>query len=204
MTDVLSDIPDSNRAASTCFGRLEHSPYSLRQKLLRGLWDVVWLMFFRYSPRFCQAWRRFLLRCFGASIARDAHTHPSTRIWAPWNLRMEKCSTLSHHVDCYCVAPVTLSEYAIISQYSYLCTATHDFEQRGRPLVSKPITIGAGAWVCADVFVGPGVTVGEGAVVGARAAVFKDVEPWTIVGGNPSRFIRMRKKLAKGEEARQA
>jgi putative colanic acid biosynthesis acetyltransferase WcaF len=37
-----------------------------------------------------------------------------------------------------------------------------------------------------------GVTVGEGAVVGARAAVFKDVEPWTVVGGNPAKFIKRR------------
>lgn len=65
--------------------------------------------------------------------------------------------------------------------------------------MSKPIRVGAGAWVCADVFVGPGVTIGEGAVVGARAAVFKDVEPWTVVGGNPSQFIRMRKKPADNE-----
>jgi putative colanic acid biosynthesis acetyltransferase WcaF len=38
-----------------------------------------------------------------------------------------------------------------------------------------------------------GVTVSQGAVVGARAAVFKDVEPWTVVGGNPARFIKKRK-----------
>ena len=48
------------------------------------------------------------------------------------------------------------------------------------------------AWVAAEAFIGPGVTVGEGAVVGARAAVFKDVEAWTVVGGNPARFIKKR------------
>lgn len=37
--------------------------------------------------------------------------------------------------------------------------------------------------VCADAFVGMGVTVGEGGVVGARAAEFKDVTPWTVWGG---------------------
>nr|WP_262904779.1 hypothetical protein [Echinicola marina] len=36
------------------------------------------------------------------------------------------------------------------------------------------------------------VTVGEGAVVGARAAVFKDVAPWTVVGGNPAKFLKIR------------
>lgn len=37
-----------------------------------------------------------------------------------------------------------------------------------------------------------GVTVNNGAVVGARSAVFKDVEPWTVVGGNPAKFIKNR------------
>jgi putative colanic acid biosynthesis acetyltransferase WcaF len=34
------------------------------------------------------------------------------------------------------------------------------------------------------------VTIGEGAVVGARASVFRNVDPWTVVGGNPARIIR--------------
>ena len=38
----------------------------------------------------------------------------------------------------------------------------------------------------------PGVTIGEGAVVGAGSVVTKDVEPWTVVGGNPAKFIKKR------------
>ena len=44
----------------------------------------------------------------------------------------------------------------------------------------------------ADVFIGMGVTIGEGAVVGARASVYKNVAPWTVVGGNPAKFIKKR------------
>ena len=47
-------------------------------------------------------------------------------------------------------------------------------------------------WVSAKAFVGMGVTIGQGAVVGATASVYKDVEPWTVVGGNPARFIKKR------------
>jgi putative colanic acid biosynthesis acetyltransferase WcaF len=60
------------------------------------------------------------------------------------------------------------------------------------PLVAKPIRIGRNAWVCADSFIAPGVTVGEGAVVGARSSVYRDVAPWTVVGGNPARFLKDR------------
>ena len=46
--------------------------------------------------------------------------------------------------------------------------------------------------MAADAFVGMGVIIGEGAVVGARASVFKNVEPWTVVGGNPAKYIKNR------------
>jgi galactoside O-acetyltransferase len=46
------------------------------------------------------------------------------------------------------------------------------------------------AWIGFDVVILKGVTIGTGAVVGARSVVAKDVEPWTIVAGNPARVIR--------------
>ena len=59
-------------------------------------------------------------------------------------------------------------------------------------MITAPIVIEDQAWVGADVFIGMGVTVGQGAVVGARASVYKDVDPWTVVGGNPAKFIKKR------------
>lgn len=98
---------------------------------------------------------------------------------------MEAGSCLSDDVDCYCVAPITIGAYATVSQYSYLCSATHDYRNPTMPLVVAPIVIGPEAWVAADVFVGPGVAIGEGAVVGARSTVTQDVGAWTVVAGSP-------------------
>ena len=105
-------------------------------------------------------------------------------------------SCLSHQVDCYCVDKVVLGPRVTVSQYSYLCTASHDYNWRDMPLVTAPIRIEADAWVTADVFVGPGVTIGEGAVVGARSTVLRDVEPWTVVAGNPPKVVGQRDKNA--------
>ena len=168
------------------------SPHPLRNRLGRVMWGLVWACLYRPSPKVLHGWRRFLLRLFGAEIGRGACPHPSVRIWAPWNLKMGDHSCLAAHADCYCVDRVTIGAHATVSQYSYLCAATHDFEKRDMPLVTAPITIGEGAWIAADVFVGPGVTIGEGAVVGARSSVFADVEPWTVVGGTPARFLKKR------------
>ena len=62
------------------------------------------------------------------------------------------------------------------------------------PLIRPPITIDDHAWIAADAFVGPGIAVGEGAILGARGCAFKDLEPWTIYGGNPAKPIAPRQK----------
>lgn len=170
------------------------SPHPLRNKAMRALWGLVHPLLFRPSPKVMHGWRRFLLRLFGARIAPGAIVHPSVRVWAPWNLEMGPNACLSPEVDCYCVDRITLGANAVVSRRGFLCTATHDPDLPDMPLVTAPITIGPEAWVAADVFVGPGVAVGEGAVVGARASVFGDVPPGTVVVGNPARPLRMRRR----------
>ncbi len=159
---------------------------SFSNRLARLLWGMVWTLLYRPSPVPLHAWRRTLLRLFGARVEKGAHPYPSARIWAPWNLEMLAGSCLSHQVDCYCVDKIKLGRRATVSQYSFLCSASHDHRKRSMPLVTAPIEIGDDAWVTSDVFIGPGVTVGEGAMVGARSTVFRDVPAWTIVAGNPA------------------
>lgn len=168
------------------------SPHSSSNRLLRALWGLVYAVLFRPSPRPFHAWRNLLLRLFGARIDKTARIYPKARVWAPWNLRMGAFATLGDDVDCYCVDIITIGDHAVISQYSYLCGATHDFELAKRPLVPRPITIGHSCWIAADVFVGPGVTIGEGTVVGARSSVFSDLPAWKVCVGNPAKPTRDR------------
>ena len=168
------------------------SPHNTANKLGRVLWAIAWCVLFRPSPMIMLGWRRMLLRFFGARIGKGAKIMPSTKIWAPWNLTMGEEACLSHDVDCYCVAAVTIGAHATVSQYSFLCTATHDVQDPHMRLVTAPIVIGDGAWVAADVFVAPGITIEEGAVVGVRSNVFMNLEPWKIYAGTPARFIRDR------------
>ncbi len=170
-----------------------HNALSRKNQVIRLLWTVVWGLLARPLPRSVgSGWKRFLLRLFGARIASTAIVYSSARVYYPANLTMEAYSCLASDVDCYNVAPVTIGANSTVSQGAYLCTASHDISDPLNPLITAPIVIEDQAWVAAGAFVGMGVTIGQGAVVGARAALFKSVEPWTVVGGNPAKFIKKR------------
>lgn len=171
----------------------QDSPHGLGNRLGRVLWGVVYSVFFRTSPRFLHGYRNRLLRAFGARLHPSARVYPGARIWAPWNLRMREHACIGDDVDVYCVAPVTIGSRSTVSQYCYLCSATHDFERPHHPLVTAAITLGDNVWLAADVFVGPGVTVGDGTVVGARSSVFGDLPRWVVAVGSPARAVRERR-----------
>lgn len=161
---------------------------------MRMLWTMVWAVFARPLPRSVgSGWKRMLLRLFGAKVDATAVVYSSARVFWPAHLEMGPYSCLASGVDCYNVAPVRIGANATVSQGAFLCTASHDITSPRHPLITAPIVVEDQAWVAADAFVGMGVTIGEGAVVGARAAVFKNVEPWTVVGGNPAKYLKMRK-----------
>jgi putative acetyltransferase len=176
---------------------MEVKPYknhlSTKNKTLRVLWGFVYAVLFRPTPNVLfWEWRVFLLRLFGARIGKHCKIRSSATFWAPWNLRMGDYVSVGQKAQIYSVDTITLHTKVCISQGAYLCTASHDITNKNNPLVTSSITVNSFAWVAADAFVGMGVTIGEGAVVGARAAVFKDVEAWTVVGGNPAKFIKQR------------
>jgi putative colanic acid biosynthesis acetyltransferase WcaF len=171
---------------------LKDSPHGRGSRMARMLWGVVWLALFRPSPRNMHWWRNMLLRLFGAKLHPTARIYPRARCWAPWNLRMGVYACVSDDVDVYCVDRITIGDYSTVSQYSYLCGATHEFEHIDRPLIPRPIVIGRRCWIAADVFVAPGVTISDGVVVGARSSVFRDLPPWTVCVGTPAKPLRPR------------
>ncbi|MDR2085666.1 MAG: putative colanic acid biosynthesis acetyltransferase [Dysgonamonadaceae bacterium] len=166
---------------------------SKKNQIARFIWTIAWTLFARPLPRsLLSGWKRFLLRCFGAKIHKTACVYSSAKVFMPWKLEMDEYACLSSDVDCYNVEKIKIGKHATISQRAFLCTASHDIGKPDMPLITVPITIENYAWVAADAFVGMGVTIGEGAVVGARAAVFKDVEPWSVMAGSPAKFIKKR------------
>jgi putative colanic acid biosynthesis acetyltransferase WcaF len=169
--------------------------FSLKNRVMRQLWNMTWVLLFRPSPRPLHRWRACLLRLFGAQLGVNNHFYPAAKIWAPWNLRTQDHVLVGDGTTIYNMDMVQLNSFCIVSQGAHLCGGTHDFNSPNFQLYARPIVIGRRAWICAESFVGPGVTVADGVVVGARSVVMKSLlEPWTVHAGNPCRRIGNRQK----------
>lgn len=79
-----------------------------------------------------------------------------------------------------------------VSEGVKLLTATHDVQSTDFELQLRPVRVADWVWIGVDAIVLPGVTVGEGAVVGAGSVVTRDVEPYTVVAGNPASLRAVR------------
>lgn len=187
---LFVDVPPIERRIDVA-GHRRVCSYSRRVLLLRLLWGAVSPLY-RFSPRPAFAWRRMLLRFFGASIARGVRVYPSSYFYYPWNVEMGEDVAVGESALIYSLGKIRIGARAMVSQRAHLCAGSHDDQDPRLSLLTPPITIREDVWVCADAFIGPGVVIGTGAVVGARAVVVKDVGAWDVVVGNPARVIRKR------------
>jgi len=86
---------------------------------------------------------------------------------------------------------ITIGDGVLIGHNVVLATANHALEpSKSRKLNYAPIKICDNVWIGSNVTILQGVTVGEWSVVAAGAVVTHDVEPFTVVGGIPAKFIR--------------
>lgn len=188
---IRQSLPLDSRVA----GSLTGGPsFSIRNRLVRAAWSPVWLLLAAWTPRHLRLWRVFLLRVFGARVAWSADVRGSARVWYPPHLIMHDHALIAARVNCYCMAPITVRQGALISQGAFLCAGTHDIDDPAFQLLAHPIDIGAHVWIAAEAFIGPGVTIGQGAVAGARAVVTRDIAPMAIAVGNPARVLKRQRK----------
>lgn len=166
--------------------------FSLKNRLIRLIWTMVYFLCFRFSPRPFHNWRNFILKIFHANIGHHVHVYPSAKIWAPWNLTLKDYACIGDDCRIYNQAPITIGKKSILSQNNHLCTGTHDYQKSGFPLIAYPITIKDHVWIASDSFIGPNVTIETGCVVGARSVVVKNLPEWSICVGHPCKPIKKR------------
>lgn len=167
-------------------------PYPIKEYAIRALWVVVhksvWKVLWHKIPML----RSTLLRSFGARLHGNSLFRGSVSILRPHDLCIGKNVAIGPRSHIYNLANITIGDNTVISQDVYLCGGSHDYSKADLPLIRSAIEIGNGVWVCAGAFIGPGVKIADGAVIGARAVVMKDVEPFSVMAGNPAIKVRER------------
>lgn len=163
-----------------------------------GFKELLWLVaralgFSLLCPFPVYALRRGILRLFGGAIGPGVIIKPEVKITFPWKLSVGAHSWLGEEAWILNLDRITIGHDVCISQRAFLCTGSHDWSDERFALTTKPITIGNGVWICADVFVGPGVQIGDDAVVLAGSVVTSDLPAGMVCSGSPCRPIKPRR-----------
>src|SRR4051794_36257417 len=117
-----------------------------RGRIIASMWFFFGLPIIRSSINPSSSVRRSLLRLFGARIGPGVVIKPGVRVKYPWRLTIGADSWIGE--DCWIdnLEQVTIGSSACLSQGAYLCTGNHDWSDSAFGLMTKPITIGDGAW----------------------------------------------------------
>ena len=156
-----------------------------RSKSIVMLWWLVQGILFPLSPHHLNNLRCILLRLFGAKIGRGVVIRPTSRFTYPWKVAIGDYSWIGDDVVFYSIDRITVGSHCVISQKSYLCTASHDFKISSFSLIAAPIEIGNGTWIASDCFVAAGVNIGSNSVIGARSNVMKSIPHRQVAWGSP-------------------
>lgn len=105
-------------------------------------------------------------------------------------------TTIGYHTFIFSSKSISIGKDCLIAPFVYIVDSNHGIDKSMKinmqQNTSKEITIGNDVWVGSNVTILGGVKIGDGAVIGANSLVNKDIEPYTIVAGNPIRFIKNR------------
>ncbi len=134
---------------------------------------------------------------FMKKMGKGVYIMESCKILNPRGIEIGDYSGINHHTDIGGRGGLTIGKYVMIGPYCQIITALHQASDWRKPISEQGIDcneviIEDDVWIGTHVVVLPDVKIGKGAIIGAGAVVTSDVEPYSIVGGVPAKFIKYR------------
>ena len=145
----------------------------------------------------CQQMKSRLLRWAGVKVGQNVEVFQGVKVHGIGELELGDRCFVGHEVMFMLNegSKIIVEPEAIVGSRSTVITGFHPITPDGPRILSREgtcstVRIGRGCGVLTQCIVLPGVTVGEMSIVAAGATVTKDVEPYTMVGGCPAKFIK--------------
>ncbi len=161
-------------------------------KEIRGDFELYILTLAGYIPS--HRIRRMIYASLGLVFPKTSSIHWQARFFVPHRLRISENCILGNNGFYDARDGIHIGENVNIAAEVRIYTREHDIDSPDFAEVGGPVIIGDYVYIGTRVTILPGVTIGDGAVVASGAVVTKDVEPFTLVGGVPAKFIRHRSR----------
>ena len=166
------------------------------------VWRVVYALLGQWLPRSCYSIiclkiRYFFLKRIAKSVGKNVNIEQYVTFGEEFEIGDN--STIGFRSDIY--GPVKIGRNVMIGPELAIYTHNHKFSDPYKPMIeqgytdNKPVIIEDNVWIGRRVLIMPGVIIHTGAIVAAGSVVVKDVAPYSIVGGNPAKFLKMRESI---------
>lgn len=165
---------------------------------------IIWFLFIHFrSGRIFSLKKKIMLyihRIKLKSCGKNVSIHPNVEIRNHSNIEIGNNVSINHNTELYGGGGIIIGDDSMLSYYVTILSDSRTFQGRD-PLkspkrkgkrIKKKTTIGKDVWVGTKAVVMPGVTLGDHSIVAAGSVVTKDVDQWSIVGGNPAKKIGTR------------
>ena len=135
--------------------------------------------------------RDYLSQIIGRKVDESVTLLPPFYVDFGKNIRIGKRCWIQQGCTFFDRGGITIGNDVFIAPKVNLITINHDSDPENRSATyGRPIVIEDKVWIGINSTILPGVTVGYGSIVGANSVVTHDVSPYTVVGGNPAKFIK--------------
>lgn len=164
------------------------------------VWRLFYALLGQWLPRSCYSIvslkiRYFFLKRIAKSVGKNVNIEQYVVFGEEFEIGDN--STVGFRSDIY--GPVKIGKDVMIGPEVAIYTHNHKHDEIDIPMIkqgyteNKPVYIEDNVWIGRRVLIMPGVCIGTGSIVAAGAVVTKNVEPYSIVGGNPAKIIKYRK-----------
>jgi len=171
----------------------QEKSYSWIDYLVHGVYLNLYGLVKYFPPPIGSVLRFVFVKPFIKKMGK-ARIYEGVTIWFPYNVKIGKNVTINEWVFIDGYGGLIIEDDVRIGHRCSILTSEHMMIKRDIPIhkqdmIKKRVVIKKGAIIGCNVVILKGVTIGEGAVIGAGSIVTKDVEPYSIVQGNPARKI---------------